>query len=149
MTLTCAANRLELPATLEQLPLFLNHIRKAAQAAGLMAGRVLHLELAAEEALVNICNHAYSASNAVGMAVCQVTLTATALRVELIDSGAAYNPLARPDPDTALSLEQRIPGGLGVLMLKQLSDAVYYRREYEQNVLTIEMQRMVDAQGEG
>ena len=141
MTSEFAPQRLELPATLEQLPLFLDHIRQAAQLAGLAAARVMNLELAAEEALVNICNHAYAKSSAVGSALCQVTLTASAVRVELMDSGAAYNPLARLDPDTTLTLEQRQPGGLGILMVKQLSDAVSYRRELGQNVLVIEMRR--------
>lgn len=149
MTAAFAPNRLELPATLEQVPRFLEYIHQAAHQAGLAAARVINLELAAEEALVNICNHAYAEPAVPGTTLCQVRVTDTTLSVDLIDSGPPYNPLARPDPDTTLTLEQRVPGGLGIFMVKQLSDAVSYRREHGQNVLTIEMRRISTAAAAG
>lgn len=45
---------LRLPAQLDQLPVFLEHVRRVAQTAGLSAADVTRLELAVEEVLVNV-----------------------------------------------------------------------------------------------
>jgi len=48
-----------------------------------------------------------------------------------------YDPLAREDPDTTLSVEERTIGGLGVYMVKKSMDGVFYEHRDGQNVLTI------------
>jgi anti-sigma regulatory factor (Ser/Thr protein kinase) len=63
------------------------------------------------------------------------------LTVEIVDEGPPFDPLARPDPDITLDLEDRQPGGLGILMIRQFTDDVAYRREDGRNVLTIRMQK--------
>jgi anti-sigma regulatory factor (Ser/Thr protein kinase) len=59
------------------------------------------------------------------------------LRVEIVDEAAAFDPLARPAPDTDQALEERPIGGLGIHIVKQLMDDVRYRREGGKNVLTL------------
>lgn len=54
-----------------------------------------------------------------------------------IDDGKSFNPLVHIDPDTSLSAEERPIGGLGILMVKKLSDSVSYRREHNRNFLTV------------
>lgn len=54
-----------------------------------------------------------------------------------VDDGVPYNPLAHVDPDTTLSADERPIGGLGILMVKKLSDSVSYRREHNRNFLTV------------
>ena len=57
--------------------------------------------------------------------------------VTFMDRGRPYNPLEREDPDITLSAEQRNIGGLGVFMIKKVSDAVNYSYENGQNILQI------------
>lgn len=130
---------LRLPAELDQLPVFLDHVRQTAQAAGLVEALGTRLELAVEEALVNVFNYAYAEQTHPGVVTCRVMVETDGLTVEIVDEGPPFDPLARPDPDTALELEQRQPGGLGIFMIRQLTDAVSYRREADRNVLTIRM----------
>ena len=130
---------LRLPAELDQLPVFLDHVRQTAQAAGLAEAQGTRLELAVEEALVNVFNYAYAERTQPGVVACRVMVETDGLTVEIVDEGPPFDPLARPDPDTALELEQRQPGGLGIFMIRQLTDAVSYRREEDRNVLTIRM----------
>ncbi len=54
-----------------------------------------------------------------------------------VDDGAPYNPLAHVDPDTTITADKRPIGGLGILMVKRLSDEQSYRREHNRNFLTI------------
>jgi len=58
-------------------------------------------------------------------------------RVVFTDDGGAYNPLTHVDPDVHLPLAERPAGGLGILMTKKLVDSVVYRRENENNILTL------------
>lgn len=132
---------LRLPAQLDQLPVFLEQVRQAAQAAGLAEADKTRLELAVEESLVNVFNYAYAQQERPGVALCRISVESDGVSVEIIDEGPAFDPLVRPDPDTALDLEQRQPGGLGIFMIRQLTDEVRYRREEGRNVLTIRMRK--------
>ncbi|MCD8337971.1 MAG: ATP-binding protein [Lachnospiraceae bacterium] len=53
------------------------------------------------------------------------------------DCGIPYDPLARKDPDTALPLEEREPGGLGIYMVKQSMDVLSYEYKDGKNILTV------------
>ena len=135
---------LRLPAELDQLPVFLGHVRQTAETAGLMDAQGARLELAVEEALVNVFNYAYAGQAHAGAVTCRVMVETDGLTAEIVDEGPPFDPLARPDPDTALELEQRQPGGLGIFMIRQLTDEVNYRREAGQNVLTIRMRKGIE-----
>ena len=58
--------------------------------------------------------------------------------VRFADDGAAFDPLGREAPATDLPLEEREPGGLGILIVRRLVDGVSYAREGGWNVLTLE-----------
>ncbi len=135
---------LRLPAELDQLPVFLDHVRQITQIAGLAEAQGTRLELAVEEALVNVFHYAYARQPNPGAVTCRVGVEADGLTVEIVDEGPPFDPLARPDPDTALALEQRQPGGLGIFMIRQLTDEVSYRREEGRNVLTIRVRKGIE-----
>ena len=61
--------------------------------------------------------------------------------ITFIDSGIPYNPWARKDPDTTLSLEERQIGGLGIYMVKNSMDKVDYVYRDGKNVVTIKKRR--------
>ena len=45
-------------------------------------------------------------------------------------------PFPRSDPDVTQGVEERVIGGLGILIIKKMMDHVEYRRENTMNVLT-------------
>ena len=55
-----------------------------------------------------------------------------------MDHGRPFNPLEKEDADITLSAEERDIGGLGILMVKKRMDAVDYKYEDGQNILTIQ-----------
>ena len=97
----------------------------------------ISIDIAVEELFVNIASYAYG--NGSGKAVVQVTVQEDPLSVEIsfIDNGAPYDPLAKADPDTTLSLKERKKGGLGIFMVKKSMDNVSYEYKDGNNILTI------------
>ncbi|MFH0838739.1 MAG: ATP-binding protein [Candidatus Omnitrophota bacterium] len=123
-------------AKLENLDAMMDFIREGGRTAGFNDKKLNHLQLAAEEVLVNIINHGYVDKEG----DIQITLSPprekTGLKVEVIDEGIAFNPLTLPEPDLDAPLEKREIGGLGVYLLRKLMDEVDYKREENRNILT-------------
>ena len=51
--------------------------------------------------------------------------------------GVPYDPLAKADPNTTLSVEEREIGGLGIFMVKKTMDEITYEYKDGQNILKI------------
>jgi anti-sigma regulatory factor (Ser/Thr protein kinase) len=107
-----------------------------AQRAGLTRDVRNALDLALVECVTNVIAHAWNDSKE-HWVVLRVRASAGEVRVEVSDDGREFNPLTVPPADTTVPLERREPGGLGVHMMRQLMDAVEYRRENGRNILTL------------
>ena len=53
------------------------------------------------------------------------------------DDGKPYNPLLREDPDITLPAEERSIGGLGILMIRRMTDRQAYEYINGRNLLTL------------
>ena len=60
-----------------------------------------------------------------------------AVVITFIDKGVPYDPLAKSDPNTTLSAEEREIGGLGIFMVKKTMDDITYEYKDGQNILKI------------
>ena len=60
-----------------------------------------------------------------------------AMVITFIDNGVPYDPLAKADPDTTLSAEERDIGGLGIYMVKKSMDEITYEYKDGHNILSI------------
>ncbi len=93
------------------------------------------LVLAVNEAVTNSLLHGYDGQP--GMVVICVEADGDDLAVRLIDDAPPFDPTSVPPPDITLPLEDRPLGGLGVHMMRQLSDELTYRfTETGENELT-------------
>jgi anti-sigma regulatory factor (Ser/Thr protein kinase) len=127
--------KLVLPAKLENLQAMLEFVKKGARSKGFDDKKINHMQLAAEEVLVNIINYAYPGRTG-DVEIRLMLEESKGLKVEVIDSGIPFNPLARPEPDINAPIEQRNIGGLGVYLLRRLMNEITYKREGERNILT-------------
>lgn len=95
------------------------------------------LDLAVDELFTNIASYAYAPGS--GKATVQLDFdeASRVASITFIDSGIPYDPLMKPDPDVTLSAEEREIGGLGIYLAKKATDKMEYRREEDQNILTI------------
>jgi len=105
---------------------------------GVTRSAIARLQLALEEHLTNVICHGYKAGQT-GTITVRITLGPQAIRTEVEDDAAPFNPLDAPDVDTSLPLDQRPIGGLGVLMIRKSVDELDYRRAGGRNVLVLKM----------
>ena len=97
----------------------------------------MQIDIAIDELFGNIAHYAYNPE--IGQATVRVEVVEDPLSVVItfIDNGVPYDPLAKADPDTTLSAEEREIGGLGVYMVKKSMDDITYEYKAGQNILTI------------
>ncbi|MBR5165866.1 MAG: ATP-binding protein [Ruminococcus sp.] len=95
------------------------------------------LEVAVEELFVNVANYAYAPNEGDVTVRIDVSQEPAGVTVTLIDSGVPFDPLAKPDPNVANTLEDQKIGGLGIFMVKKSMDEVTYDYREGCNILTI------------
>ena len=93
------------------------------------------LDMCAEEIFANIAFYAYPDKQ--GSIEAFLTKSDNKIIFEFKDEGKEYNPLEKPDPDITLPPEERPLGGLGIYMVKNLTNEIYYKRENNTNILTL------------
>ena len=59
------------------------------------------------------------------------------LIITFSDNGIPYNPLKAAEPDTTLSAEEREIGGLGIFMVKKMTESMKYEYVDDKNILTL------------
>ncbi len=122
------------PARIDVIPEVMDYVSHAAEKAALHPKRVMHIQLAIDEAMANICNYAYQTPP--GEVLVRIQDKEGHFMVEMIDEGIPFDPLNMEEPDTQVGLEEREVGGLGIFLLRQVMQEVRYRREGKQNILT-------------
>ena len=126
--------KLTLHNDVAEVPLLAEWVEQLGEELGLEMPEVFQLNLALEEAVVNVMNYAYEDSGL-------IDLSAKVVDSEIVfvleDSGKAFDPTQVDDPDITLSAEDRDIGGLGIFLVQQLMSGVTYSREDGKNVLTM------------
>ena len=123
------------PARIDHLASMLDRIRKALYAIGWGDSAVRKVELASEEALVNIIRHGYK--EGVGQISVEIHSIGERVEISISDWGPPFNPLLAKHTDIDTPLEEREEGGLGILFMRQYMDEVRYRRDADRNILTL------------
>ena len=117
-------------ATLNRLPLLLDSVEEVCSAAGAAPGVRHDLRLAVEEACVNIVRHAYR-DREPGDFTLEIARESwqgrSAIRVTLRDRGLPFDPLALAAPRQDADAEHLPLGGLGVHLMRQVTDFQSYR----------------------
>lgn len=93
------------------------------------------VNLALEEALSNIIFYAFE-KNTKNKIDIEFQLKKEKLIISVKDDGKYYDPIAKADPDTSLSAEERPVGGLGIFLIKEIMDEVEYQRIDNTNQLS-------------
>jgi serine/threonine-protein kinase RsbW len=129
---------IQMPATRENLPALMQSVADCAQSQGISPEKLYGIELATEEALVNIFNYAYQGSHGEVVIVCMLD-DGKNFVMDIIDSGAPFDVLSVKDPDVTTDIVDRPIGGLGIYFIKKFTDGVCYRREAGKNILRLTM----------
>jgi serine/threonine-protein kinase RsbW len=95
--------------------------------------------LALEELGTNILKYGYD-DDKVHEILLQIQIRPDALQLVLEDDGHPFNPLVYSEPTLDLPAEERLPGGLGIYLVRKMADRVEYQRCAGRNRVTVEIQ---------
>ncbi|MBP5715088.1 MAG: SpoIIE family protein phosphatase [Prevotella sp.] len=125
-------SHLSLKASMEDIGCLLPFITNAVQQAGIDEKEAKRLRLAVEESVANIINYGEATS---------ITLQAKVEDGQLVltidDDGQPFDPTEGSTTDLSVPPDQRPPGGLGIIMLHQMTDGLAYQRADGHNILTL------------
>lgn len=103
---------------------------------GIDKGLASSLNLALEEAVVNVMNYAYP-KDKVGNIQLEAYAFDKSLKFVITDNGIPFDPTSTDEPDITAELDDRAIGGLGIFLVTHLMDKVEYERVNDNNVLTL------------
>jgi len=127
---------IEIDNDVSEIPKVDEEFDRFAEQAGLAPAIVQTLHLIFEELLDNIIKHGYRDDERHSIEV-KIELSGGRLSVTITDDGIPFNPLKQVTPDTSLSIDDREIGGLGVHLVKSMTDECRYQRKIDKNVLSL------------
>jgi serine/threonine-protein kinase RsbW len=92
--------------------------------------------LAIEEIVTNTIKYAYRDTLQHEITI-RLSLTDSALEIEISDDGSEFDPFILPEPDLRLSCHERKTGGLGIHFVRNMLDACTYVRKEGRNVVRV------------
>ncbi len=125
-------NGLTLKPSMDDIGRLAPFITSAANRAGIEGKEAKRLRLAAEETVANIIN--YGQATAIKL---QATVADNQLELTIDDDGLPFDPTQDSPTDLSVPPDQRPPGGLGIMLLHQMTDGLDYQRIDGHNVLKI------------
>lgn len=126
---------LRIPAEIDRMNEVLDFAGSLVDAHGATPQTRTQVRMAMEELYVNIAHYAYPTGK--GWAEIRGSVEDGVATFTLVDAGAPFDPLAKPDPDVTLSGEEREIGGLGIYMVKSMMDEVEYEYRDGCNRMTL------------
>lgn len=96
----------------------------------------LELNLVLEEVVTNIISYAYNDTLPHRIMVF-LEKEDDRVRMMIKDDGLEFNPLEVPPPEQPDEIDSLEPGGLGIHLMRKLTDEAAYQREDTRNILTL------------
>jgi len=120
----------------EQVPQLSAFVEEVCEELGFDMSTTMSINLAIEEAVVNVMDYAYPAGTEGNV---EIEAKANSVRLKFIisDWGKPFDPTVQKNADTTLSAEERNIGGLGIYLMRQIMDSINYERTDGKNILTL------------
>lgn len=99
-----------------------------------------YLELVIAEAVTNIIQNAYLDQDEHTIPIL-LSCDDHRVRVEIKDDGLPFDPLQQPEVTFPTRLEEADEGGLGIHLIRSYTQECCYRRQHNQNVLTLTLSK--------
>jgi serine/threonine-protein kinase RsbW len=124
---------LRLPPETDSVTRLLDALEGFAEEHDIPMAAMARLNILADDLAANVVIHAKGATHLEA----SLHHTPGQLTFILADDGAPFDPLAQAAPDTTAPVGERVVGGLGIHLLRQMASSVEYRYESGRNILTL------------
>lgn len=128
--------RLVLPNDVQEIPKLAGFIDEFCETCGIDMSTTMSLNLAIEEAVVNVMDYAYP-NGGKGDVYIEAECDNDVMTFIIRDNGIPFDPTKASEVDTTLSAEERPIGGLGIHLVRTIMDTEEYSYTDGQNVLTL------------
>lgn len=140
------------PGRYENIRAVCEFVGAGAEAVGLDEDMIFQIQLACDEAATNIIEHAYGGEEA-GTITATYSVTDGAFTITLHDKGRSFDPASVPPPPpittkitdtmTPEELETQLRvGGLGLHLIRQLMDEVYFSSDQKRGNTLVMVKRL-------
>jgi anti-sigma regulatory factor (Ser/Thr protein kinase) len=129
-------NYLTLPNDIETIPRLNEFIDGFCEEQGISMEISMSLNLAIEEAVVNVMNYGYP-EGTVGYIDVEVDADKESITFVITDTGKPFDPTKKEDVDITLPAEKRGIGGLGIHLIRRIMDNIDYQYIDKKNILTL------------
>ena len=127
---------LTLPNDVNTIPQLNEFLDTFCEEGGVDMETTMSLNLAMEEAVVNVMDYAYPEGTEGSVSI-EARLDDAGITFVITDNGIPFDPTAKEDADTTLPLDERNIGGLGIFLTRQIMDEIEYERDNDRNILTL------------
>lgn len=125
------------PATIDSLEKLMQFVSDFAGDHGFSKEKIHDIQLATEEALLNIFQYAYPGEHKGEVEVACEMMSDSELNIRILDTGIPFDILSLSEPDLTCPLPDRKLGGLGCYLIRKMADGVQYRRQGDTNILNL------------
>ena len=134
-----SGSSIKVTASLKELSRVIGFVEERLSVEGLSGELVTAMKFITDELFSNIAMYAYDGEGDNGGAVVITVRVCDMEGVEIMfeDWGRQYNPLKEKEPDVSLKGEERAEGGLGIYLVRSMSDGMEYEYREGRNVLRV------------
>ena len=130
------SKHIRLSNDVQEIPLLNAFVDEICEFNGLDEMITMQMNLAIEEAVVNVMNYAYPEGTK-GYVDITAMSDDECLQFVISDSGKPFDPTTKEEVDTTLPVDERRIGGLGIFLVRRMMDNVKYEYKDGQNILTL------------
>jgi anti-sigma regulatory factor (Ser/Thr protein kinase) len=127
---------LTLSNDVQEIPQLNTFVDEVCEFHGLDPLTSMELNLALEEAVVNVMSYGYPKGTK-GYVDISAQSDSSGLKFVIKDSGKPFDPTTKEEVDTTLPAEQRDIGGLGIFLVRKMMDSIKYEYKDGYNILTL------------
>lgn len=138
-----------LPRTFAGLAQLSERAGQALAEAAVDAKTAYAVQVVIEELVSNIIRHGQGGdAGPDGDIQVLMAIDSAAVQLHLADSGPAFDPAAAPEPELDVPLEARQVGGLGLHLVRSMTEHLTYERVNGQNRVNARIARQVGVQAD-
>lgn len=129
--------KIKIEAKFENLVIAQNFITDALNDVNCNKKVIIRFKIFIEEIFMNIVNYSFENGDGEVTLCFDSNLDLNQIEIEFVDTGKPFNPLEQDSTNLNETADERVEGGLGILIAKNIVDHIEYVNQEGENILTI------------